>query len=147
VHSRQHTPSVTLSLNVTSSARFSSRVERITQRSSVRISRRQDWQISGSCLTPHILLLNPSFLSFLCAERAGSEGHSEDGDGSYRSSVRFSDNPACYFFPLAFCLVFSLFGFFFLEEFSLLSPVLGEAFSVGMLPWLGIWCAGVAHQI
>ena len=39
MHSRQHTPSVTLSLKVTSPARFSSRVDRITQRSSVRISR------------------------------------------------------------------------------------------------------------
>ena len=94
-----------------------------------------------------VLLSYPSFLSFLCAERAGSGGHSEDCDGSYRSSVRFSGNPACCFFPLLFCLVFSLLGFFFLEESSSLSPVLDEAFSVGMLPWLGIWCAGAAHQI
>jgi hypothetical protein len=88
----------------------------------------------------------PSFLSFLFTERAGSGGHSEDCGGSYRSSVRFFGNPACYFFPLSFCLVFSLLGFFFLEESSSLSPVLDEAFSVGMLLWLGIWCAGVAHQ-
>ena len=53
---------------------------------------------------------------------------------------------SCYFFPLSFFLVFSLLGFFFLEESSSLSPVVDEAFSVAMLPWLGIWCAGVAHQ-
>jgi hypothetical protein len=88
-----------------------------------------------------------SYPSVLCGERAGSGGYSEDCDGSYRSSVRFSGNPACYFFPLSFCLVFSLLGFFFLEESSSLSPVLDEAFSVGMLPWLGIWCATPAHQI
>ena len=53
----------------------------------------------------------------------------------------------CYFFfPLLFFLVFSLLGFFLLEESSPSSPVLDEAFSVGALPWLGIWCAGVAHQ-
>ena len=53
----------------------------------------------------------------------------------------------CYFFfPLLFFLVFSLFGFFLLEESSPLSPVLDEAFSVGTLPWIGIWRAGVAHQ-
>jgi hypothetical protein len=44
-------------------------------------------------------------------------------------------------------LVFFLLGFFLLEESSSLSPVLDEAFSVGMLPWSGIWCAGVAHQV
>ena len=93
-----------------------------------------------------VLLSYLSYLSFLCAERAGSEGHSEDCDGRYRLPVRFSGNPPCYFFPLSFRLVFSLLGFFFLEEFSSLSPMLDEAFSVGTLPWLGIWCAGVVHQ-
>jgi hypothetical protein len=53
----------------------------------------------------------------------------------------------CYFFfPLLFFWVFSLLGFFLLEESSSLSPVLDEAFSVGTLPWLGIWCARLAHQ-
>ena len=53
----------------------------------------------------------------------------------------------CYFFfPLLFFLVFSLLGFFLLEESSPLSPVLDEAFLVVTLPWLGIWRAGVAHQ-
>ena len=56
----------------------------------------------------------------------------------------------CYFFfPLLFFLLFSLLGFFLLEESSPSSPVLDEAFSVGTLPWLGIWCAelaGLAHQ-
>jgi hypothetical protein len=53
----------------------------------------------------------------------------------------------CYFFfPLLFCLVFSLPGLFVLEESSPLSAVLDKAFSVGTLPWSGIWCAGVAHQ-
>ena len=54
--------------------------------------------------------------------------------------------PLCYFFPLIFFLVFSLLGFFLLQESSPLSPVQDEAFSVGTLPWLGIWCAGLAHQ-
>ena len=60
----------------------------------------------------------------------------------------------CYFFfPLLFFWVFSLPGFFSLEEFSPLSPVLDEAFSVGTLPcsvgtlpWLGIWFVGLVHQ-
>ena len=59
----------------------------------------------------------------------------------------------CYFFfPLLFFLVFSLLGFFLLEESSPSSPMLDEAFSVGTLPWigtlpwLGICCAGLAHQ-
>jgi hypothetical protein len=93
-----------------------------------------------------VLLSYPSFLSFLFAGRAGSEGRSEGCDGSYRSPVRFSGNSPCYFFPLTLCLVFSLLGFFFLEESSPLPPVLDEPFAVGMLLWLGIWCAGVAHQ-
>jgi hypothetical protein len=70
VHSRQHTPSVTLSLKVTSPARYSSRVDRITKRSSVRISRRQDRQISGNCLTPRILLLTSG--AVLTTSRPGS---------------------------------------------------------------------------
>ena len=52
----------------------------------------------------------------------------------------------CYFFfPLLFFLLFSLLGFL-LEESSPSSPMLDEAFSVGTLPWLGICCAGLAHQ-
>ena len=54
--------------------------------------------------------------------------------------------PLYYFFPLIFFLVFSLLGFFLLQESSPLSPVQDETFSVGTLPWLGIWCAGLAHQ-
>ena len=27
-----------------------------------------------------------------------------------------------------------------------MSPVLDEAFSVGTLPWSGVWCVGLAHQ-
>jgi hypothetical protein len=53
---RPHTPSVALSLNVTSPARFSSQVERTTHLSKVRISRRHDRHISGTCLMPRILL-------------------------------------------------------------------------------------------
>ena len=57
----------------------------------------------------------------------------------------------CYFcfFPLLFFLLFSLLGFFLLEESSPSSPVLDEAFSVGTfpwigtLPWIGICCAGL----
>lgn len=55
-HSRQRTPSVTLSLNDASPARFSLWVERTTHLSRVLISRRHEEHISGSCLTPRILL-------------------------------------------------------------------------------------------
>jgi len=48
---------------------------------------------------------------------------------------------------LGFSLLgFSLLGFFLLQESSPLSLVQDEAFSVGTLPWVGIWCARLAQQ-
>jgi hypothetical protein len=43
-------------------------------------------------------------------------------------------------------LGFFLPGFFLLQESLPLSSVQDEAFLVVTLPWLGIWCAGLAHQ-